>query len=254
MLRRVRSAVTIPLPDGGELAGMLALPAEIPEPGCPGVIVLHEIFGPQPEILDVADQFAGRGYGALAPDLFSTGTRLVCLMRAMLESSRGRPGRITAVVEASRVWLAARPEIDADRLAIIGFCMGGGFALTYAAGSPRGLRAAAINYGQIPADAERMRGVCPVVASYGGRDRVVGREGGRLQEHLGQLGIEHDVKTYPNAGHSFMTNGHHPIGRLAFLPMRVGYEPQAAEDAWARVFAFFEQQIEPPRMSGQALA
>lgn len=250
MLRSVRSDVTIPLPGGGALAGVLALPVETSESGRPGVIVLHEIFGPQPEILEVADRFADRGYGALAPDLFSAGTRLGCLMRAMLESSRGRPGKTTAAVEASRAWLAARPEIDADRLAIIGFCMGGGFALTYAAGAPPGLRAAAVNYGQVPADTEQLRQACPVVGSYGGRDRIVGREGERLREHLGRLGIEHDVKTYPEAGHSFMTNGHHPIGRLVFLPMHIGHEPRAAEDAWARVFDFFEQHVEPHRVVG----
>jgi carboxymethylenebutenolidase len=249
----VRSDVAISLPSGGELDGVLALPAGTCETGWPGVIVLHEVFGPQPEILDVADRFAERGYGALAPDLFSAGTRLGCLTRAMLESSRGRPGTITAAVEASRAWLGARPEIDAERLAIIGFCMGGGFALTYAAGSPPGLRAAAVNYGQVPAGAELLRGCCPVVASYGARDRVVGAHGERLRAHLSQLGIEHDVKTYPNAGHSFMTAGHHPIGRLVYLPMHQGYEPRSAQDAWARVFAFFERHIEPAHTSASAL-
>jgi carboxymethylenebutenolidase len=241
----VRSDVAIPLPGGGQLDGVLALPTGPSQAGLPGVIVLHEAFGPQPEILDVADRFAERGYGALAPDLFSAGLRLLCLTRAMLESSRGCPGSITAAVEASRAWLAARPEIDAERLAIIGFCMGGGFALTYAASSPPGLRAAAVNYGQVPADAEPLRGICPVVASYGGRDRVLGPQGERLRGHLRALGVEHDVKTYPDAGHSFMTAGHHPIGRLVYLPLHLGYESRSAEDAWARVFAFFERHIEP---------
>jgi carboxymethylenebutenolidase len=251
MIPSVRSDVTIPLAQGGGLEGVLALPAGTCEAGWPGVIVLHEIFGPQPEILDVADRFADRGYGALAPDLFSGGLRLVCLTRALLESSRGRPGRVTAAVEASRAWLAARPEVDAERLAIIGFCMGGGFALTYVAGSPPGLRAAAVNYGQVPADAQQLRGACPVVASYGGRDRVIGRQGERLGRHLALLGIEHDVKTYPDAGHSFMTEGHHPIARLVYLPMRMGYEPRAAQDAWARVFAFFAEHMPGAQTSDQ---
>ena len=99
----------------------MALPAGSCKSGWPGVIVLHEVFGPQPEILDVADRFAERGYAALAPDLFSAGVRLACLTRAMLESSRARPGTITAAIEASRAWLASRPEIDGERLAIIGF-------------------------------------------------------------------------------------------------------------------------------------
>jgi carboxymethylenebutenolidase len=261
MIPGMRSDVTIPLPAGGKLDGVLALPAgttgvlalpagttgvlALPAgtTGWPGVIVLHEIFGAQPEILDVADRFAERGYGALAPDLFSGGVRLMCLARAMLESSRGRPGAVTAAIEASRAWLAARPDIDAERLAVIGFCMGGGFALTYAAGSRPGLRAAAVNYGQVPADAEQLRGACPVVASYGGRDRVIGPQGERLREHLTQLGIEHDIKTYPDAGHSFMTEGHHPIGRLVYLPMHLRYEPRAAEHAWARVFEFFAEHV-----------
>jgi carboxymethylenebutenolidase len=244
MIPRVRSNVTIALADGRTLGGVLALPAGACDPPVPGVIVLHEVFGPAPDILDAADRFAEHGYGALTPDLFSAGTRLGCLARAMIESSRGRPGKITAAVEASRAWLAARAEIDAERLAIIGFCMGGGFALTYASGSPPGLRAAAVNYGQVPADAESLRGVCPVVGSYGGRDRAMGAQGERLHEHLARLGVEHDVKTYPQAGHSFMTDGRHPIGRLIYLPLHLGYEPRAAQDAWARVFDFFARRLE----------
>ncbi len=247
MMGRVRSDVTIPLPGGGKLDGVLALPAAPSGAPLPGVIVLHEVFGPAPEILDAADRFAAHGYAALAPDLFSAGVRLRCLVRAMRESSSGRPGRITACVEAGRAWLAGRAEVDGERLAIIGFCMGGGLALAYAAGTPPGLRAAAVNYGQVPADAEALRGVCPIVGSYGGRDRIVGSHGERLRAHLERLGIEHDVTTYAQAGHSFMTDGHHPIGRIVNLPMHIGYEPQAADDAWARVFDFFDRHLVPAR-------
>jgi carboxymethylenebutenolidase len=239
----VRKGVSIPLSRGGELKGVLALPdPSTPQP-LPGVIVLHEAFGEQPEILEVADRFAEHGYGALAPDLFSFGIRLACLTRAMVESARGADGTISRAVEDCRSWLASRPEIDAERLAVIGFCMGGGFALTFAAGGPPGLRAAAVNYGAVPPDASKLAHSCPIVASYGGRDRVMGSGGERLRRHLEQLGIEHDVKVYGQAGHSFMTDGHHPVGKLLFLPMRIGYEPRAAEDAFARVFAFFDRQL-----------
>jgi len=241
----VRTGVSIPLSHGGELKGVLALPAaESPQP-LPGVIVLHEIFGEQPEILEVADRFAERGYGALAPDLFSSGIRLACLTRAMVESGRGGEGTISRAIEDSRSFLASRPEIDAERLAVIGFCLGGGFALTFAAGGPPGLRAAAVNYGAVPPKADALAGSCPIVASYGGRDRVMGSGAERLRRHLEQLGIEHDVKVYDQAGHSFMTNGHHPVGKMVFLPMRIGYEPRAAEDAYTRVFDFFERQLAP---------
>ena len=241
----MRRAVSIPLSRGGELKGVLALPDPNSPAPLPGVIVLHEIFGEQPEMLEVADRFAARGYGALAPDLFSSGMRLACLTRAMVESSRGGEGTISRAIEDCRSWLAPRPEIDEQRLAVIGFCMGGGFALAFAATGPPGLRAAAVNYGAVPPKAEALAGSCPVVASYGGRDRVMGSGGERLRAHLEQLGIEHDVKVYEQAGHSFMTDGRHPVGRMVFLPMRIGYEPRAAEDAWGRVFDFFERHLAP---------
>jgi carboxymethylenebutenolidase len=71
----------------------------------------------------------------------------------------------------------------------------------------------------------------------------MGKEAARLERHLQELGIEHDVKSYERAGHSFMTDGDHPVGRLVFLPMHVGHEPQAAEDAYGRVFDFFERHV-----------
>ena len=235
--------VKIPLAGGGELDGTLSLPGGQAVGQLPGVIVVHEIFGPQPEILEVAERFAAHGYGALAPDLFSAGLRVGCLTRALVELSRGGAGRTLDAIESSRAWLAARPEIDGQRMAVIGFCLGGGFALAFAASGPEGLRAASVNYGQVPRKAQALSRCCPIVASYGGRDRIMGKESGRLERHLEQLGIEHDVKSYPQVGHSFMTDGHHPVGRLVFLPMHIGYEPRAAEDAYARVFDFFERHV-----------
>ena len=61
------------------------------------------------------------------------------------------------------------------------------------------------------------------------------------------LDIEHDVKVYDDAGHSFMTQGHHPIGKLVYLPMHLGYAPNAAADAWRRVFDFFDTHLKPTR-------
>jgi len=57
------------------------------------------------------------------------------------------------------------------------------------------------------------------------------------------LGIEHDVKVYDDAGHAFMTQGHHPLGRLIFLPMRIGYENASAADAWRRLYSFFDSRL-----------
>ena len=238
--------IEIGLPDGGRLTGAVARPGA--DGSRSGVVVIHEVFGDQPEMRAVCDRFAARGYVAVMPDLFSAGGwRAICLARAMTELSSGRPGRVTGYIEAARAWLAAQADVDGEQIAVIGFCMGGGFALLYLAGGRPGVRVAAINYGQVPKQPAALRGACPIVASYGARDRAVGRPGAtRLRHHLEELGVEHDVKLYDEAGHCFMTDGHHPLGKLIYLPLRIGYVPDVAEDAWQRVFEFFENLLPFP--------
>ncbi|MEQ4721923.1 dienelactone hydrolase family protein [Nonomuraea sp. B19D2] len=236
--------VRISLPDGSSLTAALALPEGVaPAGGWPGMVVVHEIYGIEPDMLDVVDLFAERGYAAVLPDLYSHGTRIGCLSRAMHQFVTGKPGRPAADIDATRQWLAGRGDVDGERLGVIGFCMGGGFALAYAASAPPGVRAASVNYGAVPRDREELRPVCPVVGSFGGRDQGFGPHGRRLQEHMRALGIEHDVEIYPGAGHSFMTDGHHPVAKLALFPLRHGLVRTAADDAWQRTFDFFDKHV-----------
>jgi carboxymethylenebutenolidase len=232
----------IPVPGGGFLDGVVSRPQG--NDTSPGVVVLHEIFGDQPEMRDVCDRFAERGYTAVMPDLFSTGgPRALCMARTMIAVARGRVDRALAQIDAARRWLTEQPGVDGERLGVIGFCFGGGFALAYA-GRPRpGVRAVSVNYGEAPKDACAIAGICPVIASYGARDRIVGPHAERLRRNLEALGVEHDVKVYDDAGHSFMTDGRHPIGKLVYLPLHIGYVPDAARDAWQRVFAFFDTRL-----------
>jgi len=212
----------------------------------PGIVVIHEVFGDQPEMRAVCDDFARRGYVAVMPNLFSgRGPRPICVARTMIEASRGK---VNDDIDAARAWLAEQENVDGNRIGVIGFCMGGGFALAYVAGGRPGVRAAAVNYGEVPKEASKLYGACPIVGSYGGKDKMVGRsQAERLSQHLDALGIEHDVKVYDDAGHKFMTEGDHPIGKLVFLPMRLGYSANAAADAWRRVFDFFDARLEPGR-------
>jgi carboxymethylenebutenolidase len=237
--------VEIGLASGGQLKGVAARPVAVGRRA--GVVVIHEVFGDQPEIRAVCDEFATRGYVAVMPDLFSAGgPRAICIARAMAESASGKAGRISGYIEATSDWLAEQDDVDGDRIGVIGFCMGGAFALAYLGSGRSGARVASVNYGDVPKDAERLRGACPIVASYGRRDLILGRRPpDLLRRHLEQLGIDHDVKVYDEAGHGFMTQGHHPVGRLVFLPMRYGYDAEAAADAWQRVFAFFHARLQP---------
>jgi carboxymethylenebutenolidase len=231
------------IPTTGTTADVaFALPTGTPPPtGWPGVVVLHELFGLQQEILDVGDRFAERGWAAVMPDYFSAGSRAGCLVKAVREARAGRPGPVTNGLVAATRALSDRPDVDADRLAVIGFCLGGGFALLIGTAGVDGLKAVAANYGDVPRE---LTGSPPVVASYGGRDRIFGPNAAALRKRLDACSVANDVKVYPQAGHSFMTDGSHPLAsRLTAVAMHSGYVADAADDAWSRVFDWLETYV-----------
>jgi len=196
-----------------------------------GVLVLHEAFGLNDDIRRIAGRFADQGYVAVAPALFGG---LRCLARTLREEARRQE------LDGWRDWM--REQQDVEHAGIIGFCMGGGFALGHAA-TGADFDAVSVNYGMVP-DGDLSR-VCPVVASYGELDRMFVPQAARLVELLEKAGVEHDVKLYPGAGHSCL-NRHEgwqeAITRIPG-PMTIGYVESAADDAWARIFAFFDKHL-----------
>jgi carboxymethylenebutenolidase len=222
----------------GELGGYLALP--LGEGPHAGVVVIQDVLGMSDDIREQADRLAAAGYLAFAPDLYS-GRGLRCVL-ATLQSSRSGEGAAYADIETARNFLAAREDCS-GRIGIIGFCMGGGFALMCA---PSGdFQASAVNYGEVPGDAgERLREACPVVASYGRRDPGLKGRAARLEQALTSAGIVHDVKEYPDAGHSFMNRlNAGPVLTPLLRVTGVGYHHPSAEDAWRRILAFFAEHL-----------
>jgi carboxymethylenebutenolidase len=199
------------------------------------VVVIHEAFGLNADIRRHADRLAGVGYLALAPDLLEGKSWLRCI-RSMFRQIAAGSGPAFEILDACRGWLAARQDCT-GKTGVIGFCMGGGFALMCA---PRdGYSAAAVNYGVVPSDAENaLSGSCPVVGNYGGRDMMGVSQPERLKAALTALGVPHDVKVYPEAGHGFMSPRPAALAPLTALA-RLKYDKAAAEDAWQRIFAFF---------------
>jgi carboxymethylenebutenolidase len=235
--------LAIPLADGAALEAELFLPRSEVGPH-PGVLMLHESFGLNDDMRRIATRFADEGYAVLLPNLFSHGSRIVCLSRVMSDMVRGAIDREIVDILAARAAFADLEDVDADRIAVAGFCLGGGFALI--AATKPGFRAAAVNYGDVPKDRAKLDGVCPVVGSFGGRDRMFGRNmAERLEAHLSALGVSHDVQTYDQAGHSFFSQHEGWQGRLARLPspMAVGPDADAAADGWRRMLDFFEEHV-----------
>jgi carboxymethylenebutenolidase len=225
---------------GGSVAlrGYLARPAG--HGPWPGVVVVHEAWGLDPVMRRQADRMARAGYVTLAPNLYSNGgPRCVA---ATLQAMVTGKGPAFADIEACRVWLSGHAECT-GKVGVIGFCMGGAFALLPAA---RGFDVAADNYGMVPRHPERvLADACPIVASYGRRDIATPGAAQKLETTLTRLDVEHDVKQYPTAGHSFLNDAMTGPRVLRPLLRVTGFRPDpvAAEDAWERIEAFFAQHL-----------
>lgn len=202
---------------------------------------MHDAAGYSADARDITDRIARAGFVAVVPDLYH-GKGMVRCVRSAFRALAARQGEPFDDLEITRSWLASRPDCT-GRVGIIGFCMGGGFALLCA---PRAFQASSVNYGEVPRDVEQvLSGACPIIGSFGGRDRTLRGRPERLEAALTSLGIPHDVKVYPDAGHSFLNHldgGLGPLLRLAGFR----YHDASADDAWKRIFAFFAQHLGPP--------
>jgi carboxymethylenebutenolidase len=226
--------------DGSQpLHGYLARPAGIgPRPA---VVMIHEIFGLDEVMRGHADRLAGFGYLTLAVDLFSAGSTARCLVATMTAMMRGR-GRAFADISAAHDYLADSPECT-GKIGVIGFCIGGGFALLTA---NNGFDAAAVNYGQLPRHLdEAVAGACPIVGSYGGRDPSLRGAARRLDAALDNAGVTHDVKEYAAASHAFLNDAEAgPRVLRPFLRVAgIGPESESAKDAWDRIERFFATHL-----------
>ncbi len=234
------SDISFPAADGHPMRAAFATPSDGGK--IPGVIVIHEIFGLNDDIRRITGKVADLGYAALAPDLYDgPGSRLICIARTLLTLNRGE-GAAYKDLDAARKYLQQQPGVDSTRIGVIGFCMGGGFALMFAARAPIGV--AATFYGDVPKTTDQLRGVCPVLSGYGEQDKMFASQGRRLEKLLGELNVDHDVKIYPDAGHSFMSQNSGILASIGKIsPMKAQYNPEAAEDSWKRIEAFFARHL-----------
>ena len=208
----------------------------------PGMVLVHEAFGVDDVMRRAADRVAAMGYLVLAPDLLSRGRRTACLLRTFRALRRGAARRSTTLQRPGPRWWQTLPAparwvSSASASAEASHSC----SLVGRAGT-----LSVVNYGALPDDPSALDGACPVVASYGGRDRYLSGAAQKLENALRDRGVPHDVKEYPGAGHSFLNDEDNqpwyvaPVSRVV---LHAGPEPASAEDAWGRIEVFLETHL-----------
>ncbi len=222
--------VTIPS-KGSTFEGYLAQPEG--EGPFPAVVVIHEIYGLNDNIKDIARRFAAAGYVALAVDLFAGRNRTICMFRFMSQMIL-TPLKNDSIqnLKDALTFLTERADVDAQRLGAIGFCLGGGFSIAWACNDNR-LKAIAPYYAANPRPLAAVERICPVVGSYPDKDFTTSA-GQKLDVELDRYAIPHDIKIYPNTRHSF------------FNDQGKSYAEAASHDSWQRVLNFFQEHINAP--------
>ena len=239
-------------PDGSAFDVYVARPEGVPRAG---IVLIHEIWGLVPHIMDIADRFASQGYLVAAPDVLSHGGIEPALgadlfarlndpdeevrvaaqpdMRDAITGTRA-PDYAAWAVQALRAvvdWLDTQ-EGATGRIGVVGFCFGGTFAYLLAA-SDRRIRAAVPFYGAAPS-ADRIPDIeGAVLAVYGQHDPSLIDALPDVRERMTAAGVDFETVVYPEAEHAFFNDG----GRR--------YRAGEAADAWQRTLVFFEEQLEP---------
>jgi carboxymethylenebutenolidase len=237
----------IRLPDARDGSIGLTAVLAVPEGSgpWPGLVMVHEAYGVNDVMRRQVARMAEAGYVALMPDLFAQGGPRKCLT-ATFRALRSGEGRAFVDIERARSLLLARSD-SSGRVGVLGFCMGDGFAL--AAAADRGFGAASANYGMLPRNLDDWADhACPIVGSYGARDHTLTGAAAKLDAALTAHGVEHDVKEYPDAGHSFLNDAESGPRAVRLLTKRIlgtGPNPEAAADAWRRIEGFFAEHLGP---------
>jgi carboxymethylenebutenolidase len=203
----------------------------------PTVLVIHEIFGLTDWVRSVADRLAAEGYIAIAPDLLSgfgpdgKGSEgFASTQDSMKAVSELDPDIITADLNAVADYVEKLPSAN-GKLAVAGFCWGGGQSFRFATNRPD-LKAAFVFYGPPPEEFTTIS--APVYGFYGGNDNRIDATVPDTQAAMKKAGKLYDPVTYEGAGHGFMRAGEDPSNTVAA-------NKKARDEAWQRWLALLKK-------------
>lgn len=219
--------------EGVALTAYLAAP--VTKEQRPAMIIVQEWWGLNDHIKDIAKRFAGEGYVAIAPDLYSRLGHAVTTDSNEAGDLMNRLSQEDGLkdLRATLLYLKTVPEVDAARIGVTGFCMGGFYALMLPC-LTGDIKAAVPFYGQVPNPDTPLQNLgCPVLYIYGEDDGWITKaDVQRLATALKKYKKPGEVKTYPGATHAFFNDTRKEV-----------YKPAEAKDAWARTLAFFKEHL-----------
>lgn len=220
---------SIPSPDGPPVRLFVDRPSA--DGPFPAVIMIHEFWGLRPDIVGKADALADEGYVVVAPDTYR-GASTGWIPRAIYQSLRTSQARVDTDLDTVFAWLAAQPDVDADRIAIVGFCYGGRVSLRYSLHNDE-IASTVVFYGSPVTEPERLaRLPGPVLGIFGGADTSIPiAEVEAFERALAQAGVSHDISIYEGQGHAFVTS---------IEAIRAGGAPG---EAWAEMLAFLDATL-----------
>jgi dienelactone hydrolase len=211
----------------------------------PGILICHEGNGLGPQVKERAHQLAELGYVAFCVDYIGGGTVIPDLptMMAKLGALRGDLDHVRALARAGLAQLVARPDTDDSRVAAIGYCFGGQFALELARDGAPLAATVAFHAGlsaRNPDDARRITG--KVLACIGADDPLVPpAERAAFEAEMRGAGVDWRLYVYGGAVHGFANPLADRLGNPA-----VRYHAPSHRRSWAEMLALFDEVFAAP--------
>lgn len=219
--------------DGQTVRGFEARPAAAAvDAKLPSIILVHEWWGLNDNVRMMARRLAGEGYRAFAVDMYhgrvaqNPQQARALVEEVMRDTDRGMAHLMTAAMHLEQA-------TGADRIGIIGWCFGGGWALAGGLEMPDRIDATAMYYGRVVTDRDQLARLGgPLLGIFGAEDNGIPvAQVRQMESTLRELGKDVTIQVYEGAGHAFAN----PSGQ--------SYRPEAAEDAWRRTLAFFGEHL-----------